>query len=256
MSLYNKYSKIIVNREGELEDSHMKTLKILSEIQSEKCYQINYNSIDEIEPDENIKQLSHQCEHHVSLPVHTTFKDTILKDNLNANKNLNSNILGQNYTLLLNETELNIPVAETTPENLAYYGAILLQVGDKVNFNHSVDLPVTKMNIGKNYVKGFLLNEELGGGCYLEYHNTPHFHMPLNENSSGYLILSKVTNQGCHLSAFKIPFGYAIYTKPLAIHCDAYLNGDYLVVYTVTDTYLTLLLKTKINKMPVDVKVV
>ena len=141
------------------------------------------------------------------------------------------------------------------PDNLEYYGAVLFHIGDQICLNHYNDLPVTKMNIGDNYVKGFLLNEELGGGCYLEYHNTPHFHMPLNEQASGHLILGKITDSGCQLSAFKIPYGCAIYTKPLTIHCDGYLTGDYLVVYTVTDSYLTMLLKNKENKAPVNVKI-
>ena len=104
-------------------------------------------------------------------------------------------------------------------------------------------LPITVMNIGQNYAKHYLLHENKGGGSYLEYHDVPHFHMPLNEKSCGHIILGKIINDICHLSAFKIPYGYAIYIKPNVIHCDGFLVGDYLVVYTITDKYSTVLLK-------------
>ncbi len=99
------------------------------------------------------------------------------------------------------------------------------------------------MNIGENYVEHFLFKEDGGGGCYLEYHNTPHLHIPINKNSCGYLILGKFVDNKVHLSAFKIPFGYAIYTSPFTVHCDGFLVGDYTVLYTVTPNYSTVLLR-------------
>ena len=99
------------------------------------------------------------------------------------------------------------------------------------------------MSIGENYANDFLLKEDYGGGCYLEYHDTPHFHKPITEDSSGYLILGKVIHNKCHLNAFSIPYGYGIYTPPFVIHCDGFLIGKYMVVYTFTPNYSTVILK-------------
>lgn len=101
------------------------------------------------------------------------------------------------------------------------------------------------MEIGKKYVEGFLLNKDKGGGCYLEYHDTPHLHIPLNKDSKGYLILGKFSKDEVHLSEFSIPYGYAIYTPSLTIHCDGFLVGHYMVLYTITPNYSTALLRSK-----------
>ena len=85
------------------------------------------------------------------------------------------------------------------------------------------------------------------------WNTTPHFHMPLNKNADGYVILGRIINDICYLSAFNIPYNYAIYIKPNVIHCDAYLTGDYLVVYTKTEEYSTVLIKN--NGCNVDVKI-
>ena len=42
-----------------------------------------------------------------------------------------------------------------------------------------------------------------------------------------------------HFSAFKIPFGYAIYTLPYTIHADCFLTGNYYVAYSFTEDYST-----------------
>ena len=80
------------------------------------------------------------------------------------------------------------------------------------------------MQIGNNYVQGYLLQNCLGDGIYLGKHNTPHFHMPINLDSKGFYILGKYdrVTKKYNLLAFKIPLGYAIYTPPWIYHCDAF----------------------------------
>ena len=253
MDLYREFKNIIVDRKGHDNDSHMKTIKIIGIIEPNKSYRIFSNGLYETIP---YKKQSDNS----SVPL--IIPQSVMIDNILArwhkettDGNYDSNILGKNGTLVLDEIELTIPKIETTSTNLAFYNARLFHINDVIKFDTSKKMPVTIMNIGENYVNSFLMNNEKGGGCYLEYHDTPHFHMPLNKNSKGYLILGRNIDFNCYLSAFEIPYGYAIYTSPYTIHCDAYLIGDYLVVYTMAENYSTVLLKTNINN-PIKIKVI
>jgi hypothetical protein len=100
------------------------------------------------------------------------------------------------------------------------------------------------MSIGPNYVEKWIWNKDVGE--YLEYHDRPHLHVPMNEDASGYLILGKLVGKECYcLTAFSIPYGYGIYTPPNIIHSDAHLVGKYLTVYSKTESYSTVILKNK-----------
>lgn len=45
------------------------------------------------------------------------------------------------------------------------------------------------MNIGETYLEHYLKVPKLEGGTYIEYHDRPHFHLPLNRSASGHMIL-------------------------------------------------------------------
>ena len=155
-----------------------------------------------------------------------------------------ANILGDSGRLILNAGALKIPEARTTKETVDYYGSKLLAQGDKVVFGGPKEIPIASMTIEENYVKDYLLQGDLGGGAYIEYHDNPHFHMPADENSGGYLILGKKISKGkFRLSAFKIPLGSAIYTVPYALHADSFLTGRYKVGYHTSDDYSTGVIK-------------
>lgn len=57
------------------------------------------------------------------------------------------------------------------------------------------------------------------------------------------------------LSAFEIPFGYGIYTPPNLLHADAFLIGNFLVVYSVTDQFSTVIFRSR-NQQLVDLGIV
>ena len=101
------------------------------------------------------------------------------------------------------------------------------------------------MNIGETYVEHYLKVPKLGGATYIEYHDRPHFHLPLNRSASGHMVLGHFKGNEYILSAFKIPFGYGIYTPPELLHADAYLIGRYMVVYSITEHFSTVLFKNK-----------
>lgn len=223
---------IFVNRKGFLPNSNMKTIKIKTRLYPNKTYIIGKNNLRETTKT-NQKIITPEMPPLLAIPDNWNTSITI-------EDTTNNNILGNNCIFETLKT-LHIPVAETTHEHLAFYNAQLYNRYDKVNITSPKVIPLTVTHIGENYVDGFLMNDD--NGCYLEYHNTPHFHMPLNKQSKGYLILGKFYNNACLLSAFKIPYNSAIYTSPYTIHSDAFLIGSYLVAYTTTDEYSTVILK-------------
>jgi hypothetical protein len=106
------------------------------------------------------------------------------------------------------------------------------------------------VNIGKTYINDYILQENYGCGVYLEYHKNPHFHMPLNENSGGGIILAKkIEEDKYHISCFRIPNGYATYIPPYTIHNDCFLIGKYYVIYSKSEPFSTCLLRNKNDKI-------
>lgn len=158
-----------------------------------------------------------------------------------------NNILGDNGILTLPFEILDVPSVEATNETLAYYGAMLIHKGDVVRFPDD-EYPLFRMTVGDRYIDDFVMGE--GGGFYLEFHyDKPHFHMPLQ--GGGHYILARWNEEGTKLqiTGFKIPDGYAVYTKKGAIHCDAALTGDLLVGYDQAEDSSTVLLRTPNNDM-------
>lgn len=161
-----------------------------------------------------------------------------------------ANILGGFGRFSLTQSSVKVPGILANDQQLKFYGARLLKIGDAIQFDTPADLPLTQVNIGEEYVDKYIMQENIGGGMYLEYHNTPHFHQPLDEHASGYLLLAKKQSDlGYVLTAFQIPYGYAVYTPPNVLHNDAFLVGRYNVIYTVTDRFSTVLLRDQDNRM-------
>jgi hypothetical protein len=158
-----------------------------------------------------------------------------------------ANILGGNgrYLLASGESQLDIAVADCSAEHLAYYGCHLVALGDALSFQSTGNLPITVTSVGEDYPEGYLLDPKLGGGAYLEVHDRPHFHMPMNEACGGYLIIGKRNEQGLdEISAFKIPYGFGVNMAPWAIHSDAYLVGSYMVIYSATPEFSTVIVRS------------
>ena len=235
--LWRNFGKLLVDRKGHDTYAFMKTTDILGHVENGNTYEIKKSGLKQTKVEES----------YVPTNKLSNINKIIIKNNWSNNNNKTyddkSNILGSNDQFTVDTREIYIPVTETTKQNLEYFGAKLLECGDKITIDTPYPLPITTMEIGKNYVKDYLLQEGFGNGCYLEYHDTPHFHMPLDDKSIGYLILGKVVDDNIHLTAFNIPYGKAIYTLPFTIHCDAFLVGKYMVLYTVTPHYSTALLK-------------
>lgn len=240
------FNNIIVNRGYIYDDSYMITEKIINIIKPYNNYKIKKNNLEYINNLSNINNLEFLQKNKINIPLFVKFYADWNFDNLKYTEN--SNILGKNGTLLFNDSYIDIPIVEATNEYLNFYNCKLYKLNDIINFNINVQMPVTIMNIGKKYISNFIMNENQGGGVYLEYHDLPHFHMPLSEDSTGYLLLGKKNNNNILLTAFKIPYNYGIYTSSNVIHCDSFLVGKYLVIYSKTENYSTVICRNKYTK--------
>lgn len=156
-----------------------------------------------------------------------------------------NNILGDNGILTLPSDILSVPCVEATNETLAYYGATLIRKGEVVRFPDEA-FPIFRMTVGERYVDEFVMNE--GGGLYLEFHHDkPHFHMMFQGGGCYILARWNEDKTKLQITGFKIPDGYAVYTKKGAIHCDAALTGDLLVGYDQAVDSSTVLLRSTSN---------
>ncbi|WP_424947780.1 hypothetical protein [Candidatus Spongiihabitans sp.] len=231
---------IIVDRRGSEPQSYMQTTAMLGYIKPNQAYAADQRGFTPSDKDSAHPQPLHDAD---NIPSRLSFQGQ-WRQNF-ARQPVEGNILGGNDSLVVENNFLEIPVAETTPENLGYYRASLFKNGDPFVFECCKNLPVSEMHIGESYVAGYIMDPLAGGGVYLEHHNTPHFHMPKNADAGGYLVLGKRRDDDYQVSAFKIPFGYGIYTAPHILHNDCFLTGKYNVVYNVAENYATAILKTK-----------
>lgn len=172
-----------------------------------------------------------------------------LKKNINLLKN-NTNILGKNDFFIINSDILKIPVVKNpTKQLLAYYNCELIFENEIFKLKNNKNMYYFNMEIGINYLNGYLLRKDYGNGFYLETHDTPHFHTPVNDKSKGYIVIGKKINNKYELTAFRIPYKCGIYIPPNVPHCDGTLIGEYNVLYTITNNYETNLLYNTNDKI-------
>jgi len=178
-----------------------------------------------------------------------------------------ANILGSTRVAIIHNPDtgrqVQIPSVVATPENVAGYGARLIGQGDYLQLEipahpegdkacgtnfQNYGLPSFKMSVGENYTEQYLKDPLQGGGAYLEMHDLPHLHIPMDAKAGGYLMLGKFLNKEkteMAVTAFEIPFGSAIYTHPYTLHQDAFLTGNLEVVYANAKHFETSFLYTK-----------
>lgn len=241
------FSSIIIKRKGILNNSHMITNKIIQTIHPNTIYKILLQQMISLGTNNNCISSKFSLQ---QIPKYIDIEG-IWDDSDRININ-NSNILGD-FGRFKTISEINIPINIANKSNVSYYSAQLYNIYDRIKFDTTKDLPLTEMIIGENYIKGFIEEKNLGGGQYLETHDNPHYHAPLNSDNKGYIILGKKVNNKIRLSAFIIPYYSGLYTPKNVIHNDANLIGRWLVVYSKSKKFSTVLLRdendecTKIN---------
>lgn len=239
--------ELFVKRIGKIDNSFMITNKLLEVFTPNQILlQIKNNLIKLNNMDNNLslkKSINYKKPKQIIIKGKTEEyeQDSILTQN---------NILGSNdyfyldSHLRLEQNKIIIPIEETSNDYLNYYDVYILEPDQIFNLNNNKEIGFFEMSIGTKYVDGFLLEEGLGDGFYLETHDLPHYYFSSNENSKGYLILGEKIDNGFALTAFEIGSNKAIYISPFVYHSDAYLVGDYNVVYGKANNYKTYLFRT------------
>lgn len=238
------FQDIIVNRIGKSANSYMKTKRIIREITPQMNHRIMFGDIIPLPESTIIPRYNYE----ETIPKYIDVPCKWLDDKTKRIKNNNNNILGDLGVLFTN-SKIDVPINVANHNNVKYYSAELYNMFDIINFRCVEPLPLTYMSIGVDYVKDYIEQYSYGGGQYLEFHNNPHFHTPLNSECEGYYILGKTFHNTLRLSAFEIPLYKALYTPGYMVHSDANLVGNWLVIYSKTDTYSTVLLRDADDKM-------
>jgi hypothetical protein len=229
---------LLVNRIGNSEQAFMRTENIIGHVEPWESYRVELSGLHK---DADIAAIPMPAP--IMPPYVELTGEWVSKPDYH---NEDANIFGGNGRYIMRDggDKLPIPVAETTPEHLAEYDSRLVSIGEVLRFRTSHNLPVTVTSIGERYVDDYLMDADKGGGAFLEIHDRPHFHMPLNRQAGGYLLIGKHYHGGeRRVSAFNIPFGYGVMIEPWAIHSDSFLVGRYMVVYSATPEFSTVILR-------------
>lgn len=160
-----------------------------------------------------------------------------------------NNILGSNSIFQINAKHIMIPVEETKPEYLNYYGVKLIEHNEIFNLNNRLDIALYEMEIGKKYIDDFLVKQNYGNGLYIESHDLPHYYFTNSSESSGYLIIGEKIDNGFALTAFELGLNRTVYIPPYVYHCDGCLVGEYDVIYGKTENYITYLIHDMEDKV-------
>jgi hypothetical protein len=240
-------NKLWVNRIGSNNEAYMKTISIVN----------TFNKYSKVIWKNNNLEIS---EKPITIKGYKLSKPKRLRINIKLIENTDmyiesdNNILGKNSIMLIDVDLLKIPVEIATHEKLNYYLCDIIDNGDVFNLNNNTDISCFNIKIGSNYLDDYILQPKLGDGLYIETHDKPHFHQPLNADCSGYLLLAKIKRDELIITAFKIPYGKAVYIPSYVLHCDACLVGDYNVIYSLTENYKTYLIYNELNEKMVHVQ--
>ncbi len=237
------YNDIFVNRIGKTPESFMRTNKLVQVFKPDDLLKFDGSELITLKSNDKTKS-NYMSDNLGPLYLSDTIsyvkiKGKFIKSFL-AEKTEN-NILGKNDWFITRTEFITIPETTTTKETLNIFGCRLIKSGDIFSLESTKELPLFEVSVGKEYVKEYLLKENYGNGFYIETHDTPHYHQPLDLEAGGFLILGLKDDDDLILTKFKIPFGYGVYMEPETLHSDAFLVGKYNVIYTKTSNYSTYL---------------
>lgn len=136
---------------------------------------------------------------------------------------------------LLVPPDFAIPTVTATPDNVLYYGLQLVPSGSDFSIaSEHCPIALMQYDYTPDYKKDFLMKKRGGGGIFVETHAFPHIHIPTSPECGGYIVIGKPVAAGrFDFTAFRIPYGYALYTPSNTIHGDGTLVGEYAL--TVAD---------------------
>ena len=239
--------QLMIHRKGGTENAFMKTNHCIAVIPPYSSCILSNTIVSVVngDGDNGIRSTKITIPSHCCIPFVETER--------NGAKNVDNNILGSNHILYtLNRIDqISIPISECNSTNLSYYGAKLITPENPYFIlDNAFPMPLFNMTIGCDYVSDYLVQPGLGDGFYMEKHNTPHIHIPVDNSSSGYYILGAIIDNNLYATAFQIPANCAIYTPPDIYHCDAALVGNWNVMYACASQYITYIIHNNDNTIP------
>jgi len=151
-----------------------------------------------------------------------------LENNIKVVAGSSGNVFGRMGALLLPDN-FEIPTVTATKENVKHYGLELIDNNSSLTVrSEQCDIVMMKYDYKSIYKKDFLMQKHGGGGIFVETHQFPHIHIPLSNKCGGYIVIGKrLSETEFNFTAFRIPYGYALYTPANTIHGDGTLVGEY-----------------------------
>jgi len=252
MASYISIPQLMIHRKGETENAFMKTNHCIAIIPPYSSRMLFNTTLLVVNCDNDNENYNNDISsENITIPPQCCIP--IIETELNSKNNVDNNILGSNRVLYTKKKieQISIPIAECNSTNLSYYGAkFITQENPYFTLDNNSPMPLFNMTIGCDYVKDYLLQPGLGDGFYMEKHNTPHIHIPVDTSSSGYYILGAIIDNNLYATAFQIPANCAIYTPPNIYHCDAALVGNWNVMYACASQYITYIIHNNDNTIP------
>jgi hypothetical protein len=229
--------ELFVDRRGLFKDAFMTTKTLLESFMPYSSVLCSIPFIEEVEAEEEDEK-----EGQDALKLLGNWSNNSFIENT-------ANILGINNLFVIDAESICIPAAPMSC--LCKYGAKVIEKnGGEIELQNPVETHMFEMEIGERYVEGYLLQEGYGDGFYIETHDLPHLYYATSQSSRGYIILGKREEDGSLLlNAFKIPYGITFFIEPFTYHSDAFLIGNYNVVYGKTRNYSTYLVRTMKNQI-------
>lgn len=172
--------------------------------------------------------------------VFAGIEEKIINNKKNNNFS-NNNILGADINFYINENMVIIPRLSISIGALLFYGVSVLRDCESIFLDNPIDFNLYNVEIGKNYVKDYLLNKEFGKGFYLESHGLPHIYHFNSNKHSGYIIVAKKLNSIFLIHAIDVSQmkDCILVINPYVYHSDAYLVGSINVAYGKINDYKT-----------------
>ena len=155
----------------------------------------------------------------------------------------NANVF-QHFGVVLVPRGFQIPVITATTRNVRHYGLTLFEQNAVIQFDSpEYALVLARYQYASNYRRDFLTLEQGGGGYFVERHNFPHLHAPLQPDCDGCMLVGQQTGLDSYeFTGFRIPYGTALYTPPDVIHGDGCIVGEHAITVAsasaIADTVL------------------
>lgn len=132
---------------------------------------------------------------------------------------------------LLVPGDFRIPAVDATPETVEFYGLTLIAEGDSFTIeSDKYDMALIEYYYSPSYRDEFLTRTEGGGGYFVERHDFPHLHIPLDDKCGGYIVIGKqLAERQFAFTAFRIPHRHGLYLPSYTIHGDGTLVGNHAI---------------------------